>query len=91
MSAPVQSENRPADASDAPIRCPDCGQPFHTRRLQRLHRGLEHPDELADRERAAVERAHREETAEIRRFRLLALGAVLLLYFCTLFLYAVVT
>ncbi|ELZ00652.1 hypothetical protein [Natrialba asiatica] len=87
----MQSENGSADATDAPIRCPDCGQPFHTQRLQRLHRGLEHPDELADRERAAVEYAYHEETAAIRRFRLLALGAVLLLYFCTLFLYAAVT
>ncbi|WP_235920859.1 DUF7410 domain-containing protein [Natronorubrum halalkaliphilum] len=72
-------------------RCPYCDHPFHDERLETLHRGLEHPTRIADRERAAFERAYLEEEAAIRRFRLQALGAVLLCYFSVLFLYAVVT
>ena len=72
-------------------RCPYCGRPFREERLETLHRGLEHPDRLSDRERAAFERAYREEEAELRRFRLLALGAVIICYFSFLFVYAVVT
>ncbi|WP_436347843.1 DUF7410 domain-containing protein [Natronorubrum sp. FCH18a] len=71
-------------------RCPYCHQPFHEARFETLHRGLEHPSELSDRERAAFERAYADEGADIRRFRLQALGALLLVYFCLLFLYAVV-
>ncbi|MFC4437101.1 MULTISPECIES: hypothetical protein [Natrialbaceae] len=73
------------------VRCPYCGVPFHERRLRTLHCGLEHPDRLSDRERAAFERAYLEEDAEIRRFRLYALGTLVLVYFVMLFLYAFVT
>ncbi|WP_238717378.1 DUF7410 domain-containing protein [Natronorubrum halophilum] len=73
------------------VQCPYCGQPFHDARLETLHRGLEHPARISDREQAAFERAYLEERAEIRRFRLQALGALILVYFCMLFLYAVVT
>ncbi|QSW98281.1 DUF7410 domain-containing protein [Haloterrigena alkaliphila] len=86
-------DERPAVAvgADEPAaRCPYCGLPFHEERLETLHRGLEHPASLSDRERAAFERAYREEDADVRRFRLLALGAVVLCYFCLLFVYAVI-
>jgi hypothetical protein len=73
------------------VRCPYCDQPFPERRLRTLHCGLEHPDRLSDRDRAAFERAYLEEEAEIRRFRLYALGTLVLVYFLLLFLYAVVT
>ncbi|TYL40559.1 hypothetical protein CV102_03035 [Natronococcus pandeyae] len=76
---------------ESPVRCPYCGQPFHERRLRTLHCGLEHPDRLSERERAAFERAYVEEGAEIRRFRLYALGTLILVYFVMLFLYAFVT
>lgn len=76
---------------ESPVRCPYYGQPFHERRLRTLHCGLEHPDRLSDRERAAFERAYLEEGAEIRRFRLYALGTLILIYFLMLFLYAFVT
>lgn len=72
-------------------RCPYCRQPFRAERHETLHRGLEHPARLSTRERAAFERAYLQEDAEIRRFRLRALGTLLLVYFCLLFLYAVVT
>ncbi|NUB91442.1 hypothetical protein HTZ84_10950 [Haloterrigena sp. SYSU A558-1] len=71
-------------------RCPYCGRPFRERRLEALHRGFDHPDRLSDRDRAAFERAYLEERTEIRRYRLLALGAVILCYFCFLFVYALV-
>ncbi|WP_440765704.1 DUF7410 domain-containing protein [Natronorubrum sp. DTA7] len=72
-------------------RCPYCRQPFHDERFETLHRGLEHPSTLSTRERAAFERAYADEGADIRRFRLQALGTLLLVYFCMLFLYAIVT
>lgn len=76
---------------DEPVaRCPYCDRPFHSERLRTLHCGLEHADRLSVRERAAFERAYLAEGAEIRRVRLYALGAVVLLYFTMLFLYAIV-
>ena len=72
-------------------RCPYCDRPFRERRLETLHRGREHPDRLSADEREAFERAYQSERRELRRFRLLALGAVILCYFGFLLLYAVVT
>uniref|UniRef100_A0A7D6CR57 C2H2-type domain-containing protein n=1 Tax=Natrinema zhouii TaxID=1710539 RepID=A0A7D6CR57_9EURY len=66
---------------EPPVRCPYCDRPFRRARYESLHRGLEHPDRLSERERATVERAVREERAETRRFRLYALGVLVLLYF----------
>ncbi|MGQ3412178.1 DUF7410 domain-containing protein [Natrinema sp. LN54] len=75
---------------EPPARCPYCDRPFRRERYERLHRGLEHPDRLSDRERAAVERAAREEHTAMRRFRLYALGVLVLLYFGLLILAAFV-
>lgn len=75
---------------DPAARCPYCDRPFRERRLEELHRGFDHPDRLSDRERAAFERAYLEERTAVRRYRLLALGAVVLGYFCFLFVYALV-
>jgi hypothetical protein len=66
---------------EPPARCPYCDRPFRRARYESLHRGLEHRDRLSERERATVERAVREERAETRRFRLYALGVLVLLYF----------
>ncbi|WP_246999607.1 DUF7410 domain-containing protein [Halosolutus gelatinilyticus] len=74
----------------AAVRCPYCGRPFRRRRQRSLHQGIEHPDRLSDRERAAFERAAREETAALRRFRLYVLGSLILLYFLFLIVYALV-
>ncbi len=67
--------------SDPPTRCPYCGRPFRRTRYERLHRGRAHPERLSSRERAALERARREEDEAIRRVRLYAVGAVVVIYF----------
>ncbi|MDS0477832.1 hypothetical protein [Natrinema sp. 1APR25-10V2] len=77
-------------ADDSPNRCPYCDRPFRRARSETLHRGLEHSERLSDRERAAFDRAVREEDGEIRRFRLYALGVLVLLYFGLLILAAFV-
>lgn len=75
---------------EPPARCPYCDRPFQRERYERLHRGLEHPDRLSDRERAAVERAVRDDYTALRRVRLYALGVLVLLYFGLLILAAFV-
>jgi len=70
-------------------RCERCGKRFHTERLRRLHVGYEH-EGLNEAERAAFEDAYRGETADIRRFRLKVVGALVILYFGLLFTYVLV-
>lgn len=79
----------PSDA--AAVACPYCDRPFPEERLRTLHLGLSHPDRIDASEREAFEAAHGAEDAELRRFRLLALAAVVATYFGLLFVYAVVT
>lgn len=79
----------PPDAT--PHVCEHCGQPFARERHLALHRGLEHAASLSEAERQAYESAHDEEVEELRRFRLLALAALVALYFGFLMTYAVVT
>jgi hypothetical protein len=71
--------------------CERCEQPFARERHLALHRGLDHSDDLSPAEREAFEAAREEEEADLRRFRLLALAALVLLYFGFLMTYAVVT
>ena len=86
------SHSRTVVRGDEPAaRCPYCDRPFRERRLETLHRGREHPERLSEDEREAYERAYLSERRELRRFRLLAIGAVILCYFGFLLLYAVVT
>lgn len=73
----------------APHVCTYCGQPFPEERYRTLHTGLEHYARLGDEEREAFGEAYEAEETEIRRFRLIALAGLLLLYFGFLFLYAV--
>ena len=77
-------------SGDPAARCPYCGRPFRERRFETLHRGLEHPDRLSADEQTAFERAYLEERQAVRRYRLLALGAVVLWYFGMLMLYSIV-
>jgi hypothetical protein len=72
------------------VRCPRCNEPFHTERLRDLHLGYEHGG-LDSAEREAFEEAYREESAEIRRFRLKVIGALVVLYFGLLFVYVFVS
>jgi hypothetical protein len=79
----------PPDAT--PYVCDRCGQPFARETHLALHRGLDHAASLSDEERRAYETAHDEEVEDLRRFRLLALAALVALYFGFLLTYAVVT
>ena len=55
-----------------------------------LHLGHAHHDRLTAEEKAAFEAAYEDETTEMRRFQLKAAGAVILLYFLLLMVYALV-
>lgn len=76
---------------DGPVyECRYCGRPFARESFRTLHRGLEHAGELTDEERTAFRDAYREEYEQIRLFRLKALGALVVLYFGLLMVYALV-
>ncbi|MFB6157023.1 MAG: C2H2-type zinc finger protein [Haloferacaceae archaeon] len=78
--------------ADAPaFECERCGRPFARERYRALHRGRAHPSALTAAEREAYEDALADERADIRRFRLVALGVLVLAYFGFLFAYALVT
>lgn len=75
----------------APVyECDYCGRPFAREELRALHRGLEHASELGDDEVEQFRDVHGEEDDELRLFRLKALGALVVLYFGLLMIYAVV-
>jgi hypothetical protein len=77
---------------DGPVhRCAYCDRPFAEESYLVLHRGLAHADELSADEREAFTAAYGEEEADLRRFRIVALGLLVLLYFGFLFAFAVVT
>jgi hypothetical protein len=91
----AESTDRGGFAVDVPAgetvhECPDCGRPFETADYLALHRGLAHEDRLSEADREAFAAAREEEAAAIRRFRLKALGVVVLVYFVLLMVYAVV-
>ncbi|WP_338741577.1 DNA-binding protein [Haloplanus salilacus] len=71
--------------------CERCGRPFADEEYLSLHRGLDHAADLSAAEREAFEAAHESEVADLQRFRLLALAALVALYFGFLMTYAVVT
>ncbi len=75
---------------DDPVRCDRCQRPFRHERYLALHRGLEHPEELTAAEEAAVATARSNESDELAKFRLKALGWVVILYFGLLMTYALV-
>jgi hypothetical protein len=77
------------ESADAAV-CEYCDARFADEELLALHRGHDHPDTLSEAEREAFEAAYEAEQADIRRFRLKALGALVLLYFGFLMVYAVV-
>jgi hypothetical protein len=72
-----------------PHRCRVCDRTFPTPRLLALHRGVRHAADLDDDELAAYREAYADEQSELQSFRLRALGALVLLYFGFLFLFAV--
>jgi len=70
--------------------CRYCGRPFAHAEWLALHRGLAHPAELGDDEVEAFRAAHEAEESALGEFRLRALGALVLIYFCLLMIYALV-
>ncbi|MFB6168012.1 MAG: C2H2-type zinc finger protein [Haloferacaceae archaeon] len=77
--------------ADAPRHdCGHCDAAFASERHLALHRGLEH-DDLTEAERAAFGAAREAEEEELRRYRILMLGALVVVYFALLFAYALVT
>ena len=76
---------------DTPVhRCPDCGAPFPSEDDRWLHRELVHPEAIDEADREALAAAREREETALRRFRLKALGAVVVLYFLLLMVYALV-
>jgi len=78
----------PADATAS--RCSYCGRPFAREDWLALHRGLAHPNELDGAEVEAFRAAHEDEAESLATFRLQALGALVLIYFGLLMIYALV-
>jgi hypothetical protein len=84
-------EGTPVPRRDSPAgECDYCGHPFPTTDRLVLHKGLEHPQELDADEEDAFLSARADEEDELRTLRLKALGALVLLYFGFLMLYAIV-
>jgi hypothetical protein len=69
--------------------CPYCDARFPNATLRALHWERAHDDELTADERQAAATARDDETEGIRHFRLLALGALVLLYFGLVIAYSV--
>lgn len=76
--------------NESAYECRYCGRPFAREEWLALHRGLDHPAQLDDAEVAAFRAAHADEEDELGHFRLRALGALVLIYFCLLMVYALV-
>ena len=77
----------PADATVH--ECPYCDRPFTREDRVALHVGLQHYDACTPAEEEAFETAYLAENAEIRRYRLKAAVALIVLYFGLLMVYAV--
>jgi hypothetical protein len=74
----------------AAYECAYCGRPFAREEWLALHRGLDHPGLVDDAEAEAFREAYGDEQDELGQFRLKALGALILVYFGLLLIYAVV-
>jgi hypothetical protein len=91
----VSRDDADPDAFDVPpgadpVRCSHCGRPFTREAYLALHRGLAHDSALSPAEREAFEEARAAEAAALGKFRLQALGVLVLLYFGLVMTYAVV-
>jgi len=76
---------------DAPAYdCRYCGRPFAREEWLALHRGQDHPAQLDGAEVDAFRAAHDAEESQLGNFRLRALGALVVIYFCLLMIYALV-
>lgn len=78
--------------AEAPVvRCEYCGHPFPSQDRLVLHKGVEHSARIDDEETEAFLAARSAEDDELRMLLLKASGAIILLYFSLLFMYAIVT
>lgn len=87
MTDPLPETAVPDD--ETPVACPYCGFELVDDRQRRLHLGLEHYAELSDDEREAFKRTYTQEEEALNRFRIVALGGLVVLYFGFLVVYAV--
>lgn len=76
-------------SGDETYGCPHCGRVFPRARQRDLHRGQGHPAALDDEEVDSYHEAAQSEWDSLRRYRYVALGALVLLYFGFLIAFAV--
>ncbi|WP_435195312.1 DUF7410 domain-containing protein [Natronomonas sp. EA1] len=83
-------EHHPADPedTDGPHDCPYCDRRFAERDWRDLHLGIDHEHRLTPGEADAYADALEGEEADLRLFRYKAIGALVVLYFGFLLLYA---
>jgi hypothetical protein len=84
-------DGRPETAVPAgvePLVCPHCGFELPDEKQYRLHLGLEHYGRLAEADREAFRETYRAEEDALTRFRIVALGGLVVLYFGFLVVYA---
>jgi len=74
---------------ETPQQCPYCGFELPADDQYQLHLGLNHYERLDDADRQAFRNAYQQEEAALTRFRIIALGGLVLLYFGFLLVYAV--
>lgn len=74
---------------ETPVVCPYCGFELADDTQRRLHMGLEHYAELPEEQREAFKQTYRREEDALNRFRIIALGGLVVLYFGFLVVYAV--
>lgn len=70
--------------------CPYCSRDERTETLLALHVGEEHWDRATETERDRYREAYEAESEALWRFRLLAVAALVVLYFGLLFTYSIV-
>lgn len=73
---------------ETPVVCPYCGFELVDDTQYHLHLGLEHYADLTDDERDVFRETYTEEEAALNRFRIVALGGLVVLYFGFLVIYA---
>jgi len=94
----TDSQAEPATATQLPTRvpddaepqiCPYCGFALPTVDQYRLHLGLAHYEQLNEADQQAFREAYQQEEESLTRFRIIALGGLVGLYFGFLLIYAV--
>ncbi|MFW5919633.1 MAG: DUF7410 domain-containing protein [Halanaeroarchaeum sp.] len=80
----------PTHEDESVHHCPYCDREERTERLLSLHVGEEHWEEASKTERDRYREAYEAESEALWRFRLLAAGALVILYFGFLFAYSIV-